>query len=480
MTATRRAILHYLAAMILLTIYGGQVCPFIEVLPLAHWGGLVLSTFIPMGLVRWWLLPQFVDKAPVHEQPGRQFRLDLGLFFLFGVVLAAYNTLHLGFYVFSNGPKVVIGFVALGFFAALDLALERERSNGLRIIRENLSPPEAVRYTSLTRKFAVFALATVLLAGAVVVLIVAKDVYWLAELDIATEDTEAQLLILGEVAFVLLAISGYIMLIIASYTRNIGLFFGNETSVLRRVRQGDLTGRVSRLTADEFGEIASHTNAMIDGLVERDRIKNVFGKTVSPAIANRLMDSSESPGLHSGGSIQPLAILMCDIRDFTSRTESCSPEQVIKDLNHWFTEAVEATNAHGGVVDKFIGDGILAIFGLDGEMDACEKAVACAEEMLARLERLNRELDTPISVGVGIHRGEVLAGIVGSPERLEFTVVGDAVNTAARIEELTRELDADILVSEAVRNDLSSGRAWQDFGEQSFRGKVERLRLYGL
>jgi len=116
----------------------------------------------------------------------------------------------------------------------------------------------------------------------------------------------------------------------------------------------------------------------------------------------------------------------------------------------------------------------------DGDTGACEKAAACAEEMPDRLDRLNQSPDTPLSVGVGIHKGEVPAGIVGSPERLEFTAAGDAVNTAARIEKLTRRLKADILVSEAVRGGLSGRRAWKGFGGQSFEGKSEKLRLCGL
>lgn len=479
MTRTIRTGLHYLAAVVLLTFYGGQVCPLIDTLSPARWGGLVAVVFGLMILARAWLLPRYVKRVPLYDQPGRQFRFDLGLFALSGLALAAYNTLRLDFHLLESGPKVVLGFLVFGFFSGLDLALERERANGRRIIRENIATPDAARYTSLTRKFSAFSLATLFLAGTVLILAVVKDVYWLTDVNFAVDGARAQLLIVAEIGFILLVLSGYILLIIASYTRNIRLFFGNETSVLRRVREGDLSGRVPRLTSDEFGEIASHTNIMIDGLVERDRIKRVFGKTVSPAVAGRLMER-EREGLSLGGSIQPLAILMCDIRDFTSRTEARAPEEVLGDLNRWFTEAVEATNNHGGVVDKFIGDGLLALFGLDGETDACEKSVACAEEMLSRLDRLNRELRTPLAVGIGIHKGDVLAGLVGSPERMEFTAVGDAVNTAARIEKTTRDLKARILISQAVADELSDHRGWRDFGERTFKGKTEKIRLYGL
>lgn len=474
-----RTLIHYLAAMALLTIYGGQVCPLIDTLTLVHWGLIVIITFVPLVVLRNLLLPKVVDAAPLYDQPGRQFSLELGLFAGFGVALAAYNTIMLGFPIFESGPKVLIGFVTFGFFIGLDLALARERKNGEEIISQNLTPPETVRYTSLTRKFSGFALATVFLVGTVLILTVVKDVYWLTAVDFAMDGHKAQMLIVIEIGFILLLLCTYILTIIVSYTRNIRLFFGNETRVLRKVRDGDLTSRVPALTRDEFGEIANHTNIMIDGLRERDRIKNMFGKAVSPTIAKRLMEQEEK-GVSLGGSMQPLVILFSDIRSFTARTEASSPETVIKDLNAWFTEAVKAICDHGGVVDKFIGDGILAVFGLDGDMAACEKAVACSREMLKRLDALNPTLSKPLGVGIGIHKGEVLAGIVGSPERLEFTVIGDVVNTASRIEGMTREIDTSILISEAVRNDLTDSAQWQDHGEWSLKGKAKKMRLFGL
>ncbi len=219
---------------------------------------------------------------------------------------------------------------------------------------------------------------------------------------------------------------------------------------------------------------------MIEGLEERDRIKHVFGKAVSPTIAARLMQQAEdvfARRFHAAAG-DPFS----DIRNFTARTESSPPEMVITDLNAWFTEAVEAICDHDGVVDKFIGDGILAVFGLDGDMSACEKAVACAREMLVRLERLNPTLSAPIDIGIGIHKGEVLAGILGSPERLEFTVIGDVVNTASRIEGMTRRLDASVLISEAVKHDLekaTSFSGWKDFGELELRGKTAPCQALG-
>lgn len=477
-----RAALHYVVALGLLTIYGGQVCPLIDTLTLAHWGTIVSGAFILLVMSRAVLVPRLVECAPLLEQSVRTFYLELGLFTAFGVGLSVFDHAILGFPTLESGVKVILGFMTFGFFIGLDLALARVRNYGEAVMRQDVPPPEAGRYTSLTRKFSFFALATVALTGGVLILAVAKDVYWMKHNADKLHESLTHLAILAEVGFILILLCGYTLLIIYSYTRNIRLFFGRETEVLRKVRDGDLSSRVPILTRDEFGEIADHTNSMIEGLEERDRIKHVFGKAVSPTIAARLMQQAED-GISLGGSMQPLVILFSDIRNFTARTESSPPEMVITDLNAWFTEAVEAICDHDGVVDKFIGDGILAVFGLDGDMSACEKAVACAREMLVRLERLNPTLSAPIDIGIGIHKGEVLAGILGSPERLEFTVIGDVVNTASRIEGMTRRLDASVLISEAVKHDLekaTSFSGWKDFGELELRGKTHPVRLWGL
>lgn len=477
-----RTVLHYIAALLLLSVYGGQVCPLIDTLELYHWGGLVAVSFCVILTARTLLIRRVVSSAPLYDQPSRQFMLEFGLFVAVGLSLTLFNTLHLGFPVHESGPKVIIGYMTFGYFIGLDLALARERYNGQNILRKGITPPDTIRYTSLTRRFSMFALVTVFMVGAILILAVIKDVYWLSEIDFATEGMRAQMLIMGEVGFIMFLLCAYTLNIIISYTRNIKLFFGNETRVLRQVQEGDLSARVPALTRDEFGEIAAHTNIMIEGLRERERVKSIFGKAVSPTIAKRLMEQEEK-GVSLGGSMQFLVILFSDIRNFTTRTETNSPEAVIKDLNSWFAEAVEAINSHGGTVDKFIGDGILAVFGLDGDPHACRNAIKCAHEMQERLERLAPDLCEPMEVGIGIHKGEALAGIVGSPERLEFTVVGDVVNTAARIEGMSRELNASVLVSAEVLGDLSESAVadgWVDFGPQMLKGKAEPVRLFGV
>jgi adenylate cyclase len=167
----------------------------------------------------------------------------------------------------------------------------------------------------------------------------------------------------------------------------------------------------------------------------------------------------------------------------TTRTESSSPEAIVADLNRYFTEMVAVVHAHGGIVDKFIGDGLMAIFGFDGEPDAATAAVLAARDMHSAVVVLNRSLAEPIAIGVGIHVGEAIAGTIGSPDRLEFTFIGDVVNTAARIEGMTKALGASPLISADVMAALSptaQALGWSDVGPQALKGKHDSVQLYGL
>jgi adenylate cyclase len=183
------------------------------------------------------------------------------------------------------------------------------------------------------------------------------------------------------------------------------------------------------------------------------------------------------------GSRRRVVVLFSDVRNFTTRTETSSPEAIVADLNRYFTEMVAVVHAHGGLVDKFIGDGMMAIFGFDGEQDAATAAVLAARDMHTAVSQLNQSLAEPIAIGIGIHVGEAIAGTIGSPDRMEFTFIGDVVNTAARIESMTKAMGVSPLISADVLGVLSPaarGLAWVDVGTQGLKGKQEAVQLWGL
>jgi class 3 adenylate cyclase len=247
----------------------------------------------------------------------------------------------------------------------------------------------------------------------------------------------------------------------------------------RVVRGGDLTQRVDIPGRDEIAELATALNEMVHGLRERDRVKEIFGRYVTTQISEEVLKGE----VRLGGQRRRVTILLSDIRDFTSMSETMAPEEVVGFLNDYFSEMVEAVFEHGGVLDKFIGDGLLAVFGsLDEEPDHARRAVRAALRMRVLLAKLNGERSIsgklPIGIGIGIHTGEVIVGNIGSRRRLEYTVIGDGVNTCARVESLNKEFGTTILITEATYAEVDGEFECRLMPQTSLRGKTQPMRVY--
>lgn len=196
---------------------------------------------------------------------------------------------------------------------------------------------------------------------------------------------------------------------------------------------------------------------MVLGLQERDRVKQIFGRYVTTQVSEKLLKNGGAT-LGSGERKQ-VTMLFADIRDFTTLSEAMSPEQVVELLNDYFSEMVDAVFEQGGVLDKFIGDGMLAVFGsLDEQPDHRRRAVLAGLRMKARLAKINGEREMrglkPIHIGIGIHTDEVVVGNIGSRKRLEYTVIGDGVNTCARVESMNKEFNTTLLITEQTHEPL--------------------------
>ncbi|MBN8219876.1 MAG: adenylate/guanylate cyclase domain-containing protein [Spirochaetes bacterium] len=202
---------------------------------------------------------------------------------------------------------------------------------------------------------------------------------------------------------------------------------------------------------------------------------NELGRYFSPAVRDTIVSQQTT----FGGNRLKAAVLFSDIRGFTAMSEKLSAEETMNFLRDYHGRMVEIIYRHGGTVDKFIGDGIMVTFGTPvPAADDAERAVRCVTEMLAEVKRMNTGKAQPIRIGVGIEFGEVVVGNVGSANWLEYTVIGDTVNTASRIEAATKDHGVEMLFSEAVKDALPDRMATRFVSEVGLRGKSAAVRLF--
>jgi adenylate cyclase len=211
----------------------------------------------------------------------------------------------------------------------------------------------------------------------------------------------------------------------------------------------------------------------------RERVTNLFGQHVSPSVVERLLDRAHG----EAGEIREVCVMFLDIRDFTAQSRSHRPQEVVEYLNRAFAFMIEAVERHHGIINKFLGDGFMAIFGapLD-DPRAAHNAVAAALEILAEIDRRGLTAGPwPLRVGIGLHVGKAVTGNVGSPRRKEFTVIGDTVNFAARLEQLNKEHGSRLLVSDAVVQAVDgAARPATLLGAVPIKGYAEPIRVWRL
>ncbi len=238
------------------------------------------------------------------------------------------------------------------------------------------------------------------------------------------------------------------------------------------VREGRYETQVPVTTSDELGELADGFNRMAAGLAERERLREAFGTYLDRDVAEYIL----SEGISPRGVEVEVSLLFCDVRDFTGFAERADATEVVACLNALFEAVVPVIAGHGGHVDKFIGDGLLAVFGApEPWRDHADRALAAAVEIL---EVTEAGAAGELRVGVGINSGAVVAGAIGGAGRLNFSVIGDPVNVAARVEAVTRETGDGVLLTGATRDRLTRDVPLVARGTAELRGRDEPIELF--
>ncbi len=243
-----------------------------------------------------------------------------------------------------------------------------------------------------------------------------------------------------------------------------------------RVAAGDYSQRLPVVQDDDLGALAASFNRMQAGLAERQRLQAAFGTYVDPALAARLLEQGDDVFI---GERREVTVMFVDVRDFTPFAETHTAEDTVTRLNALFEIVVPAVVDAGGHVNKFLGDGALAVFGAPNDLAGHADAAVSAAVLIHRLvaERFGEEL----RIGIGINTGKVIAGTIGGGSKLEFTLIGDTVNVAARVEQLTKTTgDAILLTQQSVDAMASRPAELIDRGSHALKGKSAAMQVFGL
>lgn len=256
-------------------------------------------------------------------------------------------------------------------------------------------------------------------------------------------------LVIG-IAFLIIGISGSVYI-----SKRLTSNLDRVVSSMKMVEEGNLDLKVAVKSKDEIGDMANTFNLMLEGLREREKIKDIFSRYVSKQVAERIFKERDAIKLE--GERRRVTILFADIRGFTTIAEKMSPEEVVSMLNEYFSVIIDIVFIYGGIIDKFIGDAIMVIYNAPLTQDAHElRAILSGLSIQKAISDINkrreREGNVTVEMGIGINTGDAVAGSIGSEKRMEYTVVGSEVNLAQRIVSISGR--GQILISESTYNSV--------------------------
>jgi adenylate cyclase len=300
----------------------------------------------------------------------------------------------------------------------------------------------------------------------------------------ATEVTEK----VAQMFRVALLGAGFALLLAFSAAWFVAQKFSRPMDDLRQtvaaISQGDLKARSRVDSNDEFGVIGTGINAMAVGLEERSRLQTSFERYVPSKVVASIMKSSDGPALQ--GERRQVTVLFSDLRSFSKATESRRPEDVVAFLNSHFEAMCEVIERHGGTLDKFIGDGMMALFGAPNDDPHQEEhAILAALEMQERIRALGQQPGAggswPVmQMGIGINSGYAVVGNLGSNRHMEYTAIGETINSAAYLEAKTKEYGVDIIISQYTYNAVRGLFKTKPLGPIAMKGYTEQMTVYSI
>lgn len=453
-------------ATVFLTLYNQLVCPFLESLDfLVELRNLLLVNAFLLVL-RELLFALFPRTGPGTSPARHAFKISVVSWLaagLFGVGLHEY--LYGAEFPWHSGLKILSGYwiMGAGLIAQLDYVIFERRlrllfpkSRGTKNFLEHIA-------SRLVESTAVF----VLMPVAAMIIMIVRYVF---------QDRIIPAGVALEISYLGLVFLALAIVVVLVYGRSLRRDAKEIVSALNNVEKGNFNVAVDETRSDELGAMASGINEMTRGLRQREKIREAFGRFVNPEIAREFVEkyADIKEDVRQKGEAKKVAILMCDIRGFTELSQKDAPAAVASLLNRYFSSMVKVVQDERGLVDKFIGDAIMAVFGIVGSYNPCVQAVRAAIGMRASLALLNRELEkegrAPLDNGIGIHYGEVIAGYLGSEDRLEYTVIGPAVNLASRLCDAARKPKPAVLFSAEVRDQVQNVFKTDVAGEAELKG----------
>jgi class 3 adenylate cyclase len=251
-----------------------------------------------------------------------------------------------------------------------------------------------------------------------------------------------------------------------------------------QIVKGDFETKIEIQSRDEFGDLARSLNQMMEGLKERVMMKDTLGRAVSPQVLEAIMQLDQKPFL-TGENVE-VSLLVGDFRGFTSASERMKPHELIGFLNSYFSRFVDVIFKYGGTLDKYLGDGIMVVFGAPvHQKDHADRAIKAAVEILSIVDQFNEERLADkrdlLNYGIGVNSGRVVAGRIGTKDRFDYTVIGDQVNLAFRTQEYCKEMHRRLLITENTRGSLQGQEPDLHYtGTVTARGRKEPVKLYAV